>query len=794
MGYMTVHKSKGLQADNVIVIGLVNERYGFPNTVADDPILELLLADSDRYDYAEERRLFYVALTRTRNRVWLVTGDDSGNPGMSRFVDELRRDYEGSAKFAFYSQKGADSSARCPRCGGVLVKRTGPSGDFVGCSGFPFCDKKYQDVRILTDKKRCPVCGGWLTRRINRRDGKEFYGCTNYPKYCTYTMNLDGTTGRQGWSQEYSGRAQTNDVSSPNISIEYQQPPTRTAGMESSGRSWSHRPSGREVYGSGVSIEYEQSRYGGRQNARPRCPSCGAAMTLRSGPHGRFYGCTRFPSCMTTLDYKTSEDDRGKAPRCPKCGAEFEHGRFCPGCGAKMIDDSEIVEQAKTNTPVVDTGESAVDKVAQANTVEAETAEICRDLLTKELEETGMYKLYSEIELPLTLCLKEMEENGVYVLQDELKAFGEKLDADINILEKEIYAGCGEEFNINSPKQLGTILFEKLKLPYGKKTKTGYSTNAEVLEKLKLEDPVVEKILSYRTLTKLKSTYAEGLKDYIDADGRIRTSLNQTVTATGRLSSTEPNLQNIPIRESLGRELRKIFVAGEGKTLVDADYSQIELRILASLSGDERLIGAYRDSADIHQSTASAVFKVPMEQVTKELRSRAKAVNFGIVYGISSFGLGTDLNIPRKEAEQYIKSYFETYPGVKKYLDDMVSSAAKNGYSTTMFGRRRPIPELSSSNFMQRSFGERIAMNSPVQGSAADIIKIAMLKVYKRLKAECPEAKLLLQIHDELLVEVDNDKADLAEKIMIEEMQSAADLPVSLEVGTARGKSWYEAH
>ena len=462
--------------------------------------------------------------------------------------------------------------------------------------------------------------------------------------------------------------------------------------------------------------------------------------------------------------------------------------------GVAGIDIPSSRAEILGKTTVKDAFNAGSDALQKTVILEAETAEICRDLLTKELEETGMYKLYSEIELPLTLCLKEMEENGVYVLQDELKAFGEKLDADINILEKEIYAGCGEEFNINSPKQLGTILFEKLKLPYGKKTKTGYSTNAEVLEKLKLEDPVVEKILSYRTLTKLKSTYAEGLKDYIDADGRIRTSLNQTVTATGRLSSTEPNLQNIPIRESLGRELRKIFVAGDGKILVDADYSQIELRILASLSGDERLIGAYRDSADIHQSTASAVFKVPMEQVTKELRSRAKAVNFGIVYGISSFGLGTDLNIPRKEAEQYIKSYFETYPGVKKYLDDMVSSAAKNGYSTTMFGRRRPIPELSSSNFMQRSFGERIAMNSPVQGSAADIIKIAMLKVYKRLKAECPEAKLLLQIHDELLVEVDNDKADLAEKIMIEEMQSAADLPVSLEVGTARGKSWYEAH
>ncbi len=425
---------------------------------------------------------------------------------------------------------------------------------------------------------------------------------------------------------------------------------------------------------------------------------------------------------------------------------------------------------------------------------EAETAFECTEILINELKEAGMYKLYTDIELPLTMVLKQMEENGVRVLKDALDEFGSRLDKEIGVLEEAIYEGCGEKFNINSPKQLGTILFEKLKLPYGKKTKTGYSTSADVLEKLKLEDPVVEKILNYRTLSKLKSTYAEGLKDYIDDDGRIRTSLNQTVTATGRLSSTEPNLQNIPIRESVGRELRKVFVPDEGKIFIDADYSQIELRILASLSGDERLIDAYRNSADIHQSTAAAVFKVPVEEVTKELRSRAKAVNFGIVYGISSFGLGTDLNISRKEAEGYIKSYFETYPGVKKYLDTQVADAGKNGYSTTLCGRRRPIPELTSTNFMQRSFGERIAMNSPVQGSAADIIKIAMLKVYERLKAECPEAKLLLQIHDELLVEVDEEKADIVEKIMTEEMQSAVDLPVSLEVGVARGKSWFEAH
>lgn len=427
-------------------------------------------------------------------------------------------------------------------------------------------------------------------------------------------------------------------------------------------------------------------------------------------------------------------------------------------------------------------------------TAEARYMYLCRKILSGKLVEYGMDSLYENVELPLSCVLKEMEDNGILVLREELKAFGDSLEKDIKTVENEIYYLCGEEFNINSPKQLGVILFEKLKLPYGKKTKTGYSTSAEVLEKLKMEDPIVEKILNYRQLTKLKSTYADGLDEYIDADGRIRTCFNQTVTATGRLSSTEPNLQNIPIRESKGRELRKIFVPEKGKCFVDADYSQIELRILASLSGDEKLIEAYKNSADIHQSTASAVFKVPIEKVTKELRSRAKAVNFGIVYGISSFGLGTGLNISRKEAETYIKSYFETYPSVKEYLDKMVESASKNGYSRTFMNRRRPIPELASSNYMQRSFGERIAMNSPVQGSAADIIKVAMLKVFNRLKEEVPTAKLLLQIHDELLVEADEKDAERVEQIMKNEMQNAVSLPVLLEVGTAIGKNWYEAH
>ncbi len=434
------------------------------------------------------------------------------------------------------------------------------------------------------------------------------------------------------------------------------------------------------------------------------------------------------------------------------------------------------------------------DNALKLITAESETAFACLPILTDLLEKTGMLDLYNRIEHPLIKVLNDMEKRGILVVKEALSEYGDRLQLDIDRLEHEIYDICGEEFNINSPKQLGVILFEKLKLPYGKKTKTGYSTSAEVLEKLKIEDPVVEKILDYRQLTKLKSTYADGLNDYIDSDGRIRTTFNQTVTATGRLSSTEPNLQNIPVRVELGRELRKVFVPKEGCVFVDADYSQIELRILAALSGDEKLIGAYKNSEDIHASTAAAVFKVAPENVTKELRSRAKAVNFGIVYGISSFGLGTGLNISKKEAEQYIESYFETYPGVKEYLDNAVRLAKENSFSTTLFGRRRPIPELESTNFMQRSFGERVAMNSPVQGTAADIIKVAMLHVFERLEKEGLKSRMLLQIHDELLVEAYEDEAEKVKIILSEEMKNAVDLAVGLEVGLESGYSWLEAH
>lgn len=416
-----------------------------------------------------------------------------------------------------------------------------------------------------------------------------------------------------------------------------------------------------------------------------------------------------------------------------------------------------------------------------------------RDRLLEELNNTGMQTLYDTIELPLVYTLSDMEKEGVHVDAEELKRYGEELAAQIAVLEKEIYEGAGETFNINSPKQLGHILFEKLEMPYGKKTKTGYSTAADVLEKLAVEYPLVSKILEYRQLAKLKSTYADGLANFIEEDGRIHTNFQQTVTATGRLSSTDPNLQNIPIRMELGRMIRKVFLPKDGYVFVDADYSQIELRILAHMSGDEMLIQAYREAQDIHRMTASQVFHTPFEEVTDLQRRNAKAVNFGIVYGISSFGLSQDLSISKKEAQEYIERYFESYPKIKEFLDGCVEKAKKDGYSVTMFGRRRPLPEISSSNFRQRSFGERIAMNAPIQGTAADIIKIAMNRVHRRLIDEGLKSRLLLQVHDELLIEAAPDEVDEVKKILDEEMKGAADLSVELEIDTHTGKNWYEA-
>lgn len=416
-----------------------------------------------------------------------------------------------------------------------------------------------------------------------------------------------------------------------------------------------------------------------------------------------------------------------------------------------------------------------------------------KSVLREKLKETGMESLYDEMELPCLYALYEMEKNGIRVDGEALHQYGKKLRTRIEELTAEIHAMAGEEFNINSPKKLGEILFEKLGLKNGKKTKTGYSTSAEVLEKLKNAHPIIPKILEYRQLTKLNSTYAEGLTGYIRADGRIHGKFHQTVTVTGRISSADPNLQNIPTRMPLGREIRKVFIPEEGSVFVDADYSQIELRVLAHMSGDAALIAAYQADEDIHAITASQVFDVPLDQVDSTLRRKAKAVNFGIVYGISSFGLGQDLDISRKKAEGYIEKYFATYGKVKEFLDRTVEDAKKNGYTVTMFGRRRPIPELASSNFMTRSFGERAAMNAPVQGTAADIIKIAMVRVNRRLKEEHLQSKLVLQIHDELIIETKKEELEIVQKILVEEMMHAADLTVPLLVDANVGDSWYDA-
>lgn len=424
---------------------------------------------------------------------------------------------------------------------------------------------------------------------------------------------------------------------------------------------------------------------------------------------------------------------------------------------------------------------------------EAYTAYAGAEKLKEKLTEAGMEHLFSEIEMPLVFTLYDMEQNGVKAEGEALKIYSSQLGARIGELEQEIYETAGEEFNINSPKQLGVILFEKLQIPGGKKTKTGYSTAASVLEKLAPDYPVIHKILEYRQYTKLKSTYADGLVNYISEDGRIHGKFNQTVTATGRLSSTEPNLQNIPVRMELGRLIRKVFVPEEGYIFLDADYSQIELRILAHCSGDEHLIEAYREQKDIHRITASQVFHVPFDEVTDLQRRNAKAVNFGIVYGISSFGLSEDLSIGRKEAAKYIEDYFHTYPGIKMFLDDTVKHAKEMGYVVTLFGRRRPVPELSSSNFMQRSFGERVAMNAPIQGTAADIIKIAMTGVNRRLKEQKLRSRLVLQVHDELLIEVYKPELLQVKEILREEMQNAAELDVPLEIDMHTGENWYEA-
>ena len=416
-----------------------------------------------------------------------------------------------------------------------------------------------------------------------------------------------------------------------------------------------------------------------------------------------------------------------------------------------------------------------------------------KEAMAPRLEELGMHELYYGVELPLCPVLAGMEGAGMLVDRQALAAFGEMLDGRIQADEAVIYELAGEEFNINSTQQFGRILFEKLGLPPVKKTKTGYSTSAEVLEKLRGRHPIVEAVLDYRQLAKLKSTYVDGLMKVIAADGRIHTCFQNTVTATGRLSSTEPNLQNIPVRTELGAELRKMFVAGPGMVLVDADYSQIELRLLAHIAGDEHMIAAFRSGEDIHTVTASQVFGVPPEAVTHEMRRRAKAVNFGIVYGISDFSLSQDIGVTRAEAKEYMEKYFEKYSGVRAYMDSVVEQAKADGYVSTLFGRRRWLPELKSSNFNLRSFGERVALNMPIQGTAADLIKLAMIHVSAALKEQGLEARLVLQVHDELIVECPEGEAEAVKALLTDKMEHVAELAVPLTAEAHAGRTWAQA-
>ncbi len=453
---------------------------------------------------------------------------------------------------------------------------------------------------------------------------------------------------------------------------------------------------------------------------------------------------------------------------------------FSQYCGAQIgyVDAQQVGQEAAR--------EAALR--AQAAAVAA-----LYEVLPGRIREAGMEKLYYEIELPLCLCLARMETRGVLVDQMALIRFGNMLTGGIEHDQEEIFRYAGQEFNINSPKQLGEILFEKLELPPVKKTKSGYSTNAEVLEKLKNRHPIIEAILDYRTLTKLKSTYADGLVKEIAGDGRIHTTFQNMVTATGRLSSTEPNLQNIPVRTELGSEIRKMFVPQDGCVFVDADYSQIELRVLAHIAQDQHMQEAFTSGMDIHTATAAQVFHVAPEDVTPLMRRHAKAVNFGIVYGISEFSLAEDIGVTRKEAKAYIDRYLENYAGVRAYMKDIVAKAKQDGFVTTLFGRRRNLPELKSSNFNIRSFGERVALNTPIQGTAADIIKLAMLHVDRALRERKLQARLVLQVHDELIVECPVEERVQVTQLLTEQMQQVAKLSVPLLAEAKSGASWYEA-
>ena len=414
--------------------------------------------------------------------------------------------------------------------------------------------------------------------------------------------------------------------------------------------------------------------------------------------------------------------------------------------------------------------------------------------LWEKIHELGMYSVLTEIEIPLAEVLSSMEREGIRLDTEALHKFGEELLPKIAGLEQDIYKAAGHEFNIGSPKQLSVVLFEELGLPAGKKRKTGYSTDADTLEALRDKHEIIPLIFEYRTLTKLYNTYVKGLEAAVSPDGRMHTTFKQTETRTGRISSAEPNIQNIPVRTDIGRNFRKFFTAGEGKLLADADYSQIELRVLAHLSGDEAMIKTFCEGGDIHTETAASVLGLPPEWITPEQRRSAKAVNFGIVYGIGAFSLAKDIGVSVGEAKRYIDDYLGHYSGVKNYMSKVTESAEKDGWAVTMFGRRRFIPEILSTNKTVKALGKRIAMNTPIQGTAADIIKLAMVRVYRRLKAELPEAKLILQVHDELIVEAPADKADKAAQILTEEMQGAVKLAVPLTADAKEGRSWYDAH
>ena len=469
------------------------------------------------------------------------------------------------------------------------------------------------------------------------------------------------------------------------------------------------------------------------------------------------YECSAIAMKYLTKKVKTKEELLGK------------------GVKAKKYQDLSFEELSSHISQIIDTVKSVMP------------------IMEENLKESNMDGLLYHVEMPLVEVLADMEYEGVKVDKEKLNELGSQFKEIIKKLESEIYEISGEEFNINSPKQLGVILFEKLGLPVIKKTKTSYSTNAEVLDKLKDQSPIIDKIIEYRQIVKLNSTYVEGLLSIINPiDGRIHSSFNQTITTTGRISSTEPNLQNIPVKLEMGRNIRKVFISDKECKLVDADYSQVELRVLAHMSQDETMIDAFKHNEDIHTKTASQVFNVSMDEVTSKQRSDAKAVNFGIVYGKSDFGLSEDLNIPVKQAKEYIENYFNKYNKIKEFMDNIIEDASSNGYVTTILNRRRYIPEIKSSNFMLRNAGKRAAMNAPIQGSAADIIKIAMINVYKKLEENNLKSKLILQVHDELIVEAVDSEIDLVKKIVKDEMENAVCLDVNLDVDLNIGDSWYD--